>query len=157
MHLQSDLRTGHECSRQAGEDSAGHFSEYAEQSRPLSGIASAFFPKAAEFNSTPWHLAAGFDFAFPQTRGTRPPGTEERARYLATLDALQADDAKIPHLITEVFHLLRPLSVLQQEPLRSRRVINPAQWQWALINEVGRARRAGRIPLARDLPNACKP
>jgi hypothetical protein len=77
-------------------------SEYAEQSRPLSGIASAFVPKAAEFNSTPWHLAAGFD-------------------------------------------------------LRSGRVINPAQWQWALINEVGRERRAGRIPLARDLPNACKP
>jgi flavin-dependent dehydrogenase len=94
--------------------------EYAEQSRELSGIASAFFPKAAEFNSTPWHLAAGFDFAFPQTRGTRPPGTEERARYLATLDALQADDAEIRHLMTEVFHLLQPLSVLQREPLRSR-------------------------------------
>jgi 2-polyprenyl-6-methoxyphenol hydroxylase-like FAD-dependent oxidoreductase len=94
--------------------------EYTEQSRALSGIASAFFPKAAEFNSTPWHLAAGFDFAFPQTRGTRPPGTEERARYLATLDALQADDAEIRHLMTEVFHLLQPLSVLQREPLRSR-------------------------------------
>jgi len=98
----------------------GILSEYAEQSRPLSGIASAFFPKAAEFNSTPWQLAAGFDFAFPQTRGTRPPGTEERARYLATLDALQADDAEIRHMMTEVFHLLQPLSVLQQEPLRSR-------------------------------------
>jgi 2-polyprenyl-6-methoxyphenol hydroxylase-like FAD-dependent oxidoreductase len=95
-------------------------SEYAEQSRPLSGIACAFFRKAAEFNNTPWHLAAGFDFAFPKTRGTRPPGTEERARYLATLDTFQADDAEIRHLMTEVFHLLQPLSVLQQEPLRSR-------------------------------------
>ena len=95
-------------------------SEFAEQSRALSGIASAFFPKAAEFNSTPWHLAAVFDFAFPQTRGTRPPGTDERARYLATLDALSSDDAEIRHLMTEVFHLLQPLSVLQQEPLRSR-------------------------------------
>jgi 2-polyprenyl-6-methoxyphenol hydroxylase-like FAD-dependent oxidoreductase len=95
-------------------------SEYAEQSRALSGIASAFFPKAVEFNSTPWHLAAGFDFAFPQTRGTRPPGTQERARYLATLDALQADDAEIRRLMTEVFHLIQPLSILLQEPLRSR-------------------------------------
>ena len=36
------------------------------------------------------------------------------------LDALQADDAEIRHLMTEVFHLLQPLSVLQREPLRSR-------------------------------------
>src|SRR5262249_30341476 len=94
--------------------------EYTEQSRALSGIASAFFPKAAEFNSTPWHLSAGFDFAFPQALGTRPPGTEERARYLATLNAHQADDAEISRLMPELFHLLQPLSVLQQEPLRSR-------------------------------------
>jgi 2-polyprenyl-6-methoxyphenol hydroxylase-like FAD-dependent oxidoreductase len=92
-------------------------SEFAEQSRALSGIASAFFPKAGEFNSTPWRLASVFDFAFPQTRGTRPPGTDERARYLATL---ASDDAEIRHLMTEVFHLLQPLSALQQEPLRSR-------------------------------------
>jgi hypothetical protein len=39
---------------------------------------------------------------------------------LVTLDALQADDAEIRHLMTEVFHLLQPLSLLQQEPLRTR-------------------------------------
>jgi hypothetical protein len=39
---------------------------------------------------------------------------------MATLDTLQADDAEIRHLMTEVFHLIQPLSVLQQEPLRSR-------------------------------------
>ena len=55
-------------------------SEYAEQSRPLSGIASAFFPKAAEFNSTPWHLAAGFDLLSRKlgARG-RPERKNERA------------------------------------------------------------------------------
>jgi hypothetical protein len=53
------------------------------------------------------------------------------------LDTLQADDAEIRHLMTEIFHLLQPLSLLQQEPLRTRvlgqmargarpRVINPA-------------------------------
>jgi hypothetical protein len=39
---------------------------------------------------------------------------------LATLDALQADDAEIRRLMTEVFHLIQPLSILLQEPLRSR-------------------------------------
>jgi hypothetical protein len=51
--------------------------------------------RVREFNSTP--RGPGFDFAFPQTRGTRPPGTEERKCYLATLDTLQADDAEIRH------------------------------------------------------------
>jgi hypothetical protein len=91
-----------------------------EQSRDIGGIASLFFPKAAEFNSTPWNLAASFDFAFPQTRGSRPPGTEERARYFAALDRLQLEDSEVQRVMTEVFQLVQPLSVLQQEPFRSR-------------------------------------
>jgi 2-polyprenyl-6-methoxyphenol hydroxylase-like FAD-dependent oxidoreductase len=95
-------------------------SEYAEQSLEVAAIASSFFPKAANFNSTPWNLGAGFDFAFPQTRGKRPPGIEERARYSAALDRLAAEDSEVRRLIAEVFHLVQPLSILQQEPLRSR-------------------------------------
>ena len=93
-------------------------SDYATRSSGIDGIASSF-RQAAEFNSTPWNLAAAFDFAFPQTRGTRPPGTDERARYFAALDHLQGEDAEVRRLVTEVFHLLQPLSVLQQQPLRS--------------------------------------
>jgi len=63
-------------------------SERAAQSRGLDRIAFSFFLKAADLNSTPWNLAAAFDFAFPQTRGQRPPGTEESARYFAALDEL---------------------------------------------------------------------
>lgn len=95
-------------------------SDYSEQSREVPGIASSFFTKAAQFNSTPWNLAAGFDFAFPQTRGNRPPGIEERARYFAALDKLASDDLEVRRLMAEVFHLVQPLSILQQEPLRSR-------------------------------------
>jgi hypothetical protein len=65
-------------------------------------------------------FAAAFDFAFPQTRGTRPPGTEERARYFVALDELQGEDAEVRRRMTELFQLLQPLSVLQQESLRSR-------------------------------------
>src|SRR6516165_2587702 len=92
----------------------------AKQSRGLSGIASSFFTQAAEFNSTPWNLAAGADFAFPQTRGLRRPGTAEQARYFAGLDKLAQEDSEVLRLMTEVFHLVQPISVLQQEPLRSR-------------------------------------
>ena len=95
-------------------------SDCAEQSRGLSGIASSFFTQAAEFNSTPWNLAAGADFAFPQTRGVRPPGTAEQARYFAELDKLAQEAPEVLRLTTEVFRLVQPLSVLQQEPLRSR-------------------------------------
>lgn len=94
--------------------------ERAAQARPASDIAACFFAKAAEFNSTPWNLAANFDFAFPQTRGIRPPGTEERARYLAALDRLQTEDSEVRLLMTQVFHLTQPLSILSQEPVRSR-------------------------------------
>jgi 2-polyprenyl-6-methoxyphenol hydroxylase-like FAD-dependent oxidoreductase len=92
----------------------------AEQSGEISKIASAFFSQAAEFNRTPWTLAASFDFAFPQTRGIRPPGIDAQARYFATLDRLQSEDSEVRRLMTEVQHLLQPVSVLQQEPLRSR-------------------------------------
>ena len=95
-------------------------SEHLSQGRGPDGIASKFYSRAAELNSSPWNLAAGFDFSFPQTRGERPIGTEERARYFAVLDRLQAEDAKIRLLMTEVFHLVTPLSALVEEPLRSR-------------------------------------
>jgi 2-polyprenyl-6-methoxyphenol hydroxylase-like FAD-dependent oxidoreductase len=94
--------------------------ECAEQSGETSKIASAFFSQAAEFNRTPWTLAASFDFAFPQTRGIRPSGIDAQARYFATLDRLQSEDSEVRRLMTEVQHLLQPVSVLQQEPLRSR-------------------------------------
>ena len=95
-------------------------SDCAKQSHGLGGITSSFFAQAAEFNSTPWNLAAGADFAFPQTRGARPHGTAERARYFEELDRLAQEDSDVLRVMTEVFHLVQPLSVLQQEPLRGR-------------------------------------
>lgn len=90
------------------------------EERGLEGVAADFFAEAEELNRTPWNLAAGFDFAFPQTQGDRPAGMMERARYFAALDRLQIEDPQIRRLMTEVFHLVRPLSVLMEEPLRSR-------------------------------------
>jgi 2-polyprenyl-6-methoxyphenol hydroxylase-like FAD-dependent oxidoreductase len=86
----------------------------------LNGIASAFFPKAAEVISLPWTLAANFDFSYPQTTGERPQMTPERLRYLLILDSLSAQDPEVQKTLVEVFGLARPLSVLWDEPLRSR-------------------------------------
>ena len=94
--------------------------ERVTQSRGLDGIAPSFFSKVAEINRTPWSLAAAFDFAYPETTGERPPGAEQEARYFAAIDQLQRDDPDLQRLVTEVFHLLRPLSALRDEPLRSR-------------------------------------
>jgi len=44
----------------------------------------------------------------------------QSARYFAALDALQTQDVEVQRLMTEVFQLTKPLSVLSEEPLRSR-------------------------------------
>ena len=94
--------------------------ERAAQSRGLDGLASAFFPNAAQAVSAPWTLAANFDFAYPQTKGKRPPGLAEGAGYFAALDSLQAEDINVQRLVTEVFQLTKPISALREEPLLSR-------------------------------------
>jgi len=93
---------------------------HATASQGLDGLAQAFFPQAAAIVSTPWTLAAHQDWAFPQTQGDRPADLEADAQYFAALDALTADDVEVYRLLVDVFHLVKPLSALYEEPLRSR-------------------------------------
>jgi hypothetical protein len=88
--------------------------------QPLTDIAHAFFPKAAEVVYAPWTFAANFDFAYPQTTGTRMPMSQDMVRYFTTLDALTAEDPELQKIVTGVFGLARPLLTLWEEPLRSR-------------------------------------
>jgi 2-polyprenyl-6-methoxyphenol hydroxylase-like FAD-dependent oxidoreductase len=90
------------------------------ESRGLADLPLTFFQKAAEIIETPWNLAAGRDFAYPQTQGQRPTDLEESAQYFADVDALSAEDPEVQRLMAEVFNLAKPLSVLREEPLRSR-------------------------------------
>jgi 2-polyprenyl-6-methoxyphenol hydroxylase-like FAD-dependent oxidoreductase len=92
----------------------------ASQPNGLDAIAAAFFPRAAEIVSTPWALAANFDFSYPQTKGERPQMTPDSLRYLLILDALTAEDIEVQKTLFEVFNLVRPRSDLWEEPLRSR-------------------------------------
>jgi 2-polyprenyl-6-methoxyphenol hydroxylase-like FAD-dependent oxidoreductase len=94
--------------------------ERADSPCGLDGIASAFFPKAANVISTPWTLAANLDFAYPQTTGARPPVPQEISRYFTTLDQITADDVEVHRICVEVFGLARPLADLWDEPVRSR-------------------------------------
>ncbi len=84
------------------------------------GFAPAFFARVAEIIATPWRLAAHSDFAFPQTRGERPPGLNDNDRYIAAVEELSAGDEEVQKLVWEVFNLAKPLSALSEEPLRSR-------------------------------------
>ncbi len=86
----------------------------------LNGLAPAFFTKAAEVIFTPWTLAAGSDFAYPQTTGERPANAAEGARYFAALDALAIEDLEVSRTIVKVLQLAQPLSALFNEPLLSR-------------------------------------
>jgi 2-polyprenyl-6-methoxyphenol hydroxylase-like FAD-dependent oxidoreductase len=86
----------------------------------LDGLPASFFPKAAEVVATPWFLAGASDFAYPQTKGERPPAWREGGRYFAALDAIVAEDIEVQRVVTEVFQLVRPLWELTNEPLRSR-------------------------------------
>jgi 2-polyprenyl-6-methoxyphenol hydroxylase-like FAD-dependent oxidoreductase len=86
----------------------------------LDGSAPIFFAQLGEVVSTPWTLAANFDFAYPQTTGERPPDLEERAQYFRALEALCAKDVQVHILVMEVINLAQPLSALSAEPLRSR-------------------------------------
>ena len=86
----------------------------------LEGLALAFFAKAAEVVATPWTLAANSDFAYPQTKGERPPDTRERGQYFRALFGLAGEDMEVHKLVAEVYQLAKPLSSLYEEPLRSR-------------------------------------
>jgi 2-polyprenyl-6-methoxyphenol hydroxylase-like FAD-dependent oxidoreductase len=94
--------------------------ERATAAQGLEGLAQAFFPKATEIIDTPWTLAANQDLAFARTQGERPPDLEERTQYFMDVDALTADDNEVYRLLFEVLNLAKPLSVLREEPLRSR-------------------------------------
>jgi 2-polyprenyl-6-methoxyphenol hydroxylase-like FAD-dependent oxidoreductase len=94
--------------------------ERASQPNGLDAIAAAYFPRAAEVVSTPWVLAANFDFSYPQTTGERPQMTSDSLRYLLIIDALSAEDIEVQKTVSDVFNLVRPPSVLWEQPLRSR-------------------------------------
>ena len=87
---------------------------------PLDRVGSEFFRLASQASEQAWTMAASQDFAFPQTRGVRPPGLDEHALYGAALDSMIPEDPHLHRLLADVVNLTQPLSALGAEPLRSR-------------------------------------
>ena len=94
--------------------------ERAADGRALEGLAREFLPRAAEIIETPWALAAAQDLAHPKTTGERPTDMAQRGAYFAALNALSIEDPDVGLLLTEVFHLAKPMSALMEPPLLGR-------------------------------------
>ena len=87
---------------------------------PLAGLAVGFFAEAATLIETPWALSAVPDLAHPRTEGQRPDDLAQRLEFGAGLAQLAATDAAVHKLWTEVFHLLKPQSVLREPEIVER-------------------------------------
>lgn len=107
----------------------------AAAARGLEGLAPAFFAMAARLSDTPWSLAATADFLYPQTVGKRPRFMMFRRHYLGGLNRLAAEDPALNQLITEVFHLSKPIASLHTGSLRRRALFRIA------IDQFSRASR----------------
>jgi 2-polyprenyl-6-methoxyphenol hydroxylase-like FAD-dependent oxidoreductase len=92
----------------------------ADQDDALAQLSSAYFKAASPIVDMAWSLAS-LDFAYPQTRGTRPEGLEDALKYLSALVRLAARDPEVHKLMNEVQQLTRPSSVYR-EPALLRRI-----------------------------------
>lgn len=88
---------------------------------PLAGLAAAFFAEMQALIETPWSVAL-FDFAFPETRGSRPADFETTVKFGMALARLAAEDAAVHRLTAEVQNLLKPRSVYR-DPALAKRVL----------------------------------
>jgi 2-polyprenyl-6-methoxyphenol hydroxylase-like FAD-dependent oxidoreductase len=74
----------------------------------LDGIAPRFFARAAKVVDTPWQLAVGEDFRFPQTSGPKPAGVDLLNRYVAMVHRATHSDAEVTRAFLLVMSLLAP-------------------------------------------------
>ncbi|HXM01268.1 MAG TPA: FAD-dependent monooxygenase [Chthoniobacterales bacterium] len=87
----------------------------------LATLAPTFLAKAETLIADPWSMSAIPDFIYPETTGERPGDLEERLNFQRALGRLAVRDAEVYELLTEIRHVLRPLSLLD-DPSIVRRV-----------------------------------
>jgi 2-polyprenyl-6-methoxyphenol hydroxylase-like FAD-dependent oxidoreductase len=83
-------------------------------------LSPAFFEGASGVVADAWSMSANRDFIYPQTRGERPADFARILQFGKALNALAARDADIQKLMSEVRHLLRPSSALQEQHVMER-------------------------------------
>jgi 2-polyprenyl-6-methoxyphenol hydroxylase-like FAD-dependent oxidoreductase len=87
---------------------------------PLAGLGPAFLREIQAVIETPWTMAAGLDFAYPQTGGRRPKDLASTLEFGSALLRLAAQDSAVHELTLEVLHLLKPQSVYRDAELVRR-------------------------------------
>jgi 2-polyprenyl-6-methoxyphenol hydroxylase-like FAD-dependent oxidoreductase len=88
---------------------------------PIATLSREFLAEAETLIEGPWAMSAVPDFVYPQTLGERPTDLEDRLKSQDVYLRLATRDPAIHELLTEVRHLLKPLSALA-EPDLARRV-----------------------------------
>jgi 2-polyprenyl-6-methoxyphenol hydroxylase-like FAD-dependent oxidoreductase len=87
---------------------------------PLATLAQPFLTEAEALIEQPWAISAIPDFIYPQTRGERPEDLEYRLKSQVALARIATRDPSVYELFSEVRHLLKPLTVLDEPELVSR-------------------------------------
>lgn len=75
-------------------------------------LALRFFDHAEEVIDMAWQLAAGTDFAFPQTTGPKPRGTDLISWYLSRLTRKAHTDSTLSSAFFRVLTMEQPPSTL---------------------------------------------
>lgn len=79
-----------------------------ERGGELAGIAPLFFKRAAKVVDTPWQLAVGEDFRYPQTTGPKPAGVDLLNRYVAAVHRATLVDPEVGRAFAKVMNLMAP-------------------------------------------------
>ncbi|MBV9629363.1 MAG: FAD-dependent monooxygenase [Xanthobacteraceae bacterium] len=87
---------------------------------PFSGLSRAFLREVGSFIETPWTMAALPDLAFPEVRGERPADLNRSLAFQHALMRLAGHDEEVQRLRTEVWHMLKPPSVLRAPEIARR-------------------------------------
>jgi flavin-dependent dehydrogenase len=87
----------------------------------LATLAPTFLAKAETLIADPWAMSAIPDFVYPETTGERPADLADRLNFQMALGRLAVRDAEVLELLTEIRHVLKPLSLLD-DPTIVRRV-----------------------------------
>jgi 2-polyprenyl-6-methoxyphenol hydroxylase-like FAD-dependent oxidoreductase len=86
----------------------------------LATLAPTFLAKAEVLIAAPWAMSAVPDFVYPDTTGERPADLADRLNFQRALGRLAVHDAEVYELLTEVRHVLKPLSLLDDPSIVER-------------------------------------
>jgi 2-polyprenyl-6-methoxyphenol hydroxylase-like FAD-dependent oxidoreductase len=94
----------------------------------ITGVADRFRKQVAKVIATPWMLATGEDFRYPQTTGERPPGTAFLHWYVGKVHEASTHDRRVTLQFMRVMHMISSPASLFAPPIAIRVLLGPALW-----------------------------